>query len=168
MCPIAREKFMSTLYIRDGDSYREAAGHEVLDRAQAVIAKRYRTGTPCLDSPARTAEFLRIKLGGLDHEVFAMLALDSRHRLIEYIELFRGTIDGASVHPREVVKEALRLGAAAVLFAHPHPSGNSSPSQADEALTRRLSAALALVDIRVLDHFIIGETVTSFSELGLL
>jgi len=76
---------MSTLYIRDGENYREAEGHEVLDRAQAVIATRYRTGTPCLDSPARTAEFLRIKLGGLEYEVFAMLALDNRHRLIEYV-----------------------------------------------------------------------------------
>jgi DNA repair protein RadC len=84
------------------------------------------------------------------------------------VELFRGTIDGASVHPREVVKEALRLNAAAVVFAHPHPSGVSTPSQADEAITRRLAAALALVDIRVLDHFIVGETVTSFVECGLL
>jgi len=159
---------MSTLYVRDGDSYREAESREVLHQAQAVIAKRYRAGTPCLESPARTAEFLKLKLGALDYEVFAMLGLDSRHRLIEYVELFRGTIDGASVHPREVVKEALRLNCAAVIFAHPHPSGNSSPSQADELITRRLKEALALVDIRVLDHLIVGETVSSFAELGLL
>ena len=159
---------MSTPYVRDGDSYREAEGREVLHQAQAVIAKRYRAGTPCLESPARTAEFLKLKLGALDYEVFAMLGLDSRHRLIEYVELFRGTIDGASVHPREVVKEALRLNCAAVIFAHPHPSGNSSPSQADELITRRLKEALALVDIRVLDHLIVGETVSSFTELGLL
>jgi len=159
---------MSTLYVREGDSYREAESREVLHQAQAVIAKRYRAGTPCLESPARTAEFLKLKLGALDYEVFAMLGLDSRHRLIEYVELFRGTIDGASVHPREVVKEALRLNCAAVIFAHPHPSGNSSPSQADELITRRLKEALALVDIRVLDHLIVGETVSSFAELGLL
>jgi len=159
---------MSTLYVRDGDSYREAEGREVLHQAQAVIAKRYRAGTPCLESPARTAEFLKLKLGALDYEIFALLALDSRHRLIQYVELFRGTVDGASVHPREVVIELLRLGAAACILCHNHPSFNSSPSQADELIMRRLTEALALVDIRVLDHLIIGETVSSFADLGLL
>jgi len=94
--------------------------------------------------------------------------LDNRHRLVEYVELFRGTIDGASVHPREVVKEALARNAAALIFCHCHPSGQASPSQADELITRRLKDALALVDIRVLDHFIVGETITSFAESGLL
>ena len=86
---------MTTLYIRDGENYREAEGREVLDRAQAIISQRYRAGAPSLTSPERTAEFLKLKLGGLDHEVFGILALDSRHRLIQYVELFRGTIDGA-------------------------------------------------------------------------
>jgi DNA repair protein RadC len=98
-----------------------------------------------------------------------MLVLDNRHRLIEYVELFRGTVDGASVHPREVVKETLKRNGAAVIFAHNHPSGHAEPSQADELITRRLRDALALIDVRVLDHFIVGDDKTlSFAERGLL
>ena len=140
----------------------------MFDRARALISQRFRAGAPVLTAPSRTREFLRLKLGALDHEVFAALFLDNRHRLIEYVELFRGTIDGASVHPREVVKEALARNAAALIFCHCHPSGQASPSTADEQITRRLKEALALVDIRVLDHVIIGETITSFAESGLL
>jgi DNA repair protein RadC len=94
--------------------------------------------------------------------------LDSRHRLIQYVELFRGTIDGAAVYPREVVKEVLRLGAASVILAHGHPSGNSTPSRADEQITRRLRDCLSLIDVRVIDHLVVGESVSSFAELGLL
>ena len=159
---------MTTLYIRDGETYRIAAPHQILDRAKALISQRYRQGTPALESPRRTREFLQMRLGDLDHELFAMIALDNRHRVIEFVELFRGTIDGASVHPREVVKDLLRLNAAAVIFAHNHPSGIAEPSQADELITTRLREALALVDIRVLDHLIVGDTVVSFAERGLL
>jgi len=159
---------MTTLYVRDGDSFREADGKEVLDKAQALIAQRYRAGAPALTSPARTSQFLKLKLGALDYEVFGFLALTSRHTLIEYVELFRGTIDGASVYPREVVKEVIRLGAAAVILFHCHPSGNSSPSQADERITARLTSALSLIDVRVVDHLIVGETVSSMADRGLL
>jgi DNA repair protein RadC len=159
---------MTTLYVREGDQFREAAPQDVLDRAQALMAQRFRSGAPVLSAPNRTREFLRLKLGALEHEVFAVLFLDKRHRLIEYVELFRGTIDGASVHPREVVKEALARNAAALIFCHCHPSGQSSPSQADEQITMRLKSALDLVDIRVIDHIIVGETMTSFAEIGLL
>lgn len=159
---------MTTLYVRDGDNFREADGKEVLDRAQALIAQRYRAGAPTLSSPARTAEFLKLKLGALDYEVFGFLALDARNRLLQYVELFRGTIDGASVYPREVVKEALRLGAAGVILFHCHPSGNSTPSVADERITARLVSALGLLDIRVVDHLIVGETVSSMAEKGLI
>ena len=160
---------MTTLYVRDGGAFREARSEDVLARANALIAQRYRAGSPVMDSPGRTREFLRLKLGTRDYEVFAVLFLTSRHALIEYVELFRGTIDGASVHPREVAKECLARGAAAVIFAHCHPSGNASPSQADELITRRLVQSLALLDIRVLDHLIIGaDAVTSMAELGLL
>ena len=101
--------------------------------------------------------------------MFAALFLDNRHRVIRYEELFRGTIDGASVHPREVVKAALKLNAAALIFAHNHPSGVAEPSHADERLTRRLRDALGLVDIRVLDHVVIGDQqMVSFAERGLL
>ncbi len=159
---------MTTLYVREGDAFREADGNAVLDKARAIISQRYRAGAPALTSPKRTAEFLRIKLGALDYEVFGFLALDSRHRLIEYVELFRGTIDGASVHPREVVKTALQLNAAAVILVHNHPSAVSEPSHADERITVRLRDALALVDIRVVDHLIVGESVTSLAERGVL
>jgi DNA repair protein RadC len=159
---------MTTLYVREGDHYREADGNAVLDKARAIISQRYRAGAPAMTSPTRTAEFLKIKIGALDYEVFGMLALDSRHRLIEYVELFRGTVDGASVHPREVVKTALQLNAAAVILTHNHPSSISEPSRADEAITIRLRDALALVDIRVLDHLIVGQDVTSLAERGLL
>jgi DNA repair protein RadC len=105
----------------------------------------------------------------LDHELFGCLFLDNRHRVLEFSELFRGTIDGTSVYPREVVKEALKLNAAAVILAHNHPSGVAEPSQADERITRRLKAALELVDIRLLDHLIVGDGgTTSLAARGLL
>lgn len=122
-----------------------------------------------LTNPHATKEFVRMRLRDLPHEVFCCVYLDSRHRVIRFVELFRGTIDGASVHPREVVKEALAHNAAAVILAHNHPSGIAEPSQADELITQRLTQALAAVDIRVLDHLIIGDGVCeSFSERGLL
>ncbi len=108
-------------------------------------------------------------LGTLEHETFCVMLLDKRHRLIEYVELFRGTIDGASVHPREVVKLALAKNAAAILLAHPHPSGVAEPSQADELITQRLKEALSLIDVRVLDHLVIaGGDVISMAEKGLI
>jgi DNA repair protein RadC len=110
-----------------------------------------------------------MKLGTLEHETFAVLLLDARHRLIDYVELFRGTIDKASVYPREVVKLALERNAAALVLAHPHPSGAADPSQADELITRRLKDALALVDVRLLDHIIVaGGDAISFADRGLL
>ncbi len=122
-----------------------------------------------LSSPRQTRHYLTTRLRHHPHEVFAALFLDNRHRIITYEELFRGTIDGASVHPREVVKRALAHNAAAVIFAHNHPSGVSEPSEADRAITRRLKEALALVEIRVLDHFIIGDREAySFAEQGLM
>jgi DNA repair protein RadC len=122
-----------------------------------------------LENPAATRRFLTSRLRHLPHEVFACLFLDNRHRVIAFEELFRGTIDGASVHPREVVRRVLHFNAAAVILAHNHPSGVPEPSRADITLTRRLTDALALVDVRVLDHFIVGEDGgVSFAERGLL
>ena len=163
---------MSTiLYINDKSSatgLREASFEEILNAACHQMTLRVRRGTS-LSSPKATRDYLALKLGNLEHEVFSVLFLDKRHRLISYKEMFRGTIDGASVHPREVVKEALKQNAAAVILAHPHPSGVAEPSQADEFITQRLKDALALVDIRILDHIIVagGDTV-SFAERGLL
>lgn len=143
-------------------------------KACLEIGKRYlesraaARGRP-LTSPAETRAFLCARLRGYPFEVFACLFLDNRHRVIRYEELFRGTIDGASVHPREVVRRALGHNAAAVIFAHNHPSGAAEPSQADRAITRRLHEALALIDVRVLDHLVVGHgESTSFAERGLL
>lgn len=158
----------SSLLVRDAlGEYRQATADEVIT-ARSVLARRVRRGT-AFTSPQLSHDYLRVKLGVLEHEVFVVVLLDTRHRLIETLELFRGTIDSTSVYPREVVKEALARNASAVILAHNHPSGTAEPSQADEAITRRLREALALVDIRVLDHLIVaGQDVASFAERGLL
>ncbi|WPL16216.1 DNA repair protein RadC [Thiorhodovibrio winogradskyi] len=122
-----------------------------------------------ITSPEVTRRYLKMRLRGYPYEVFAGLFLDNRHRVIQYQELFRGTIDGASVHPREVIRAAMLCNAAAVIFAHNHPSGVAEPSQADIHITERLRQALDYIDVRVLDHIIIGEgDGTSFAERGLL
>jgi len=122
-----------------------------------------------LTSPEATRAYLSNQLRNYPYEVFACLFLDNQHHILEFEELFRGTIDGASVYPREVVKKALDHNAAAVIFAHNHPSGISEPSQADKLITNKLKQALDLLDIRVLDHFIIGDGMPySFAEHGLL
>lgn len=124
---------------------------------------------PALRSPADSTAYLESRLRHLAHEVFACLFLDTRHRVLGYEELFRGTIDGTSVYPREVVRACLRHQASAVIFAHNHPSGIAEPSTADLDITRRLTEALALIDIRVLDHIVVGhgETV-SMASRGLI
>ena len=122
-----------------------------------------------ISSPEDTRQFLKGKLRHRPYEVFAALFLDNRHQVIKFEELFRGTIDGASVYPREVVKKALEYNAAAMIVAHNHPSGIAEPSQADEHITHRLKKALDLVDIRLLDHLIIGDgDITSLAERGIL
>jgi len=139
-----------------------------LELARRHYAEAMQQG-PALANPRATREFLRTRLRDLDHEVFCCLFLDNRHRVITFDEVFRGTIDGASVHPREVVKLALARNAAAVILAHNHPSGIAEPSQADELITTRLREALALVDIRVLDHIVVGDgACVSFAERGLI
>lgn len=122
-----------------------------------------------LTNPQDTRNYLLSELSGRQHEVFACLFLDNKHRIIKYEELFYGTIDGASVYPREVVKRALQHNAAALIFAHNHPSGIAEPSQADIVITQKLKQALSLVDVRVLDHFVVGDgTGVSLNERGLM
>ncbi|MCY1281004.1 hypothetical protein D9M70_298020 [compost metagenome] len=161
--------FDSCLLIRDDQGrYLPATSDQILMAARQVIDQRTRRGA-AFSNPDQVKEFLTAKLAGFEHEVFAVLFLDNQHRLIEYVEMFRGTIDSASVYPREVVKEALRLNSAAVILAHNHPSGNPEPSEADKALTRRLRDALGLVDVRTLDHVIVaGTKAASFAEHGLI
>ncbi|KOR29145.1 hypothetical protein TI04_09340 [Achromatium sp. WMS2] len=140
----------------------------VLEMSSRYLRATMERGDP-LSSPTATRHYLKTRLYNYPHEVFACLFLDTRHRVIEYEELFRGTIDGASVHAREVVRRALHHNAAAVIFAHNHPSGATDPSESDTRLTMRLQAALALIDVRVLDHFIIGDgDPRSLAEMGLL
>jgi DNA repair protein RadC len=137
--------------------------------AIACLERHYRVAQDALTSPDATRDYLKLRLYGLTYEVFAVLFLDNRHRVLRYEELFRGTIDSAYVHPREVVRKVIETGAAAVIFAHNHPSGSSEPSQADLKLTRTLQDALALIEVRVLDHIIVGEgTGLSFAERGWL
>jgi DNA repair protein RadC len=157
------------LYTTDNNgAYGEATSDEILAAARETLSHRIRRGTR-LESVKATRDYVSIRLGSRDHEVFTVLFLDNRHRLIETCEMFRGTIDGASVHPREVVKEALKHNAAAVILAHNHPSGVAEPSQADELITHRLKDALGLVDIRIVDHLIVaGGDVISFAEWGLI
>ncbi len=157
-----------TLFHFNGSHYTEATPDEILEAARQVMARRFRRGKS-LESPRATHQYLLHTFADREHEVFTVLFLDNRHRPIAAEEMFRGTIDGASVHPREVVKQALQHNAAAVILAHNHPSGVAEPSQADQFITRRLREALALVDIRVLDHVIVaGAEVLSFAERGFL
>jgi DNA repair protein RadC len=136
--------------------------------ALSLLANRHRAGV-LLSSPDETRSYLRLRLAERKNEVFGCVFLDNRHRVIEVTELFQGTIDGASVHPRVVVQHALACNAAATLLFHNHPSGVAEPSHADEAITRRVKDALSLIDVRVLDHFVVtaGESV-SFAENGLI
>lgn len=139
-----------------------------LELARRHYQERMQSGC-VLANPKATRDFLQIRLRDLTHEVFCCVYLDNRNRVIGFEELFRGTLDGASVHPREVVKHALARNAAAVILAHNHPSGVAEPSQADEIITHRLKEALGLVDIRVLDHIVVGDgSCESFAERGLL
>ena len=140
----------------------------IIAQAMSILESRLRTKTTAFTSPDQSKQFVRCKLQPLEHEVFSVLFLDNQNYLIEYTEMFRGTIDSASVYPREVAKAALELNAAAVIFAHNHPSGISVPSSADINITRKLKSALELFDIRVLDHIIIGDTTYSFAESGLI
>ena len=148
--------------------FRQATLEEIMAGARQTLSNRVRKGT-ALTSPQLTRDFLTLKLGSLEHEVFAVILLDGRHRVIEYVELFRGTINGASVHPRGGRKAGACQERGSPGAGAPTPSGVAEPSQADELLTRRLREALALVDIRVLDHIIVaGGAAVSFAELGLL
>jgi DNA repair protein RadC len=143
-------------------------GDRIILRALRILEERIRSGA-ALTSPAAVREYLRLLLFGREHEVFVCIWLDAQHRVLASEELFRGTLTQTSVYPREVVKAGLRQNAAAVIFAHNHPSGVAQPSQSDELLTRNLRDALALVDVKVLDHFIVaGAHAISFAEGGLL
>lgn len=143
-----------------------------LDVARELLLRdlkaQMRSG-PIMDSPQTLRDWLRLYCAGLEHEVFLVLYLSANHALIETVQLFRGTLTQTSVYPREVVKGALERNAAAIVVAHNHPSGQAEPSRADEFLTQSLKSALNLVDVRVIDHFVVaGDQATSMAERGLL
>lgn len=155
----------------DADRYtavRELTGREILDQAEHIISKLFMRGQ-MMNSPSAVRRYLKIAMAPLKQEVFACIFLDARHHIIEFEKLFYGTIDGASVYPREIARRCLAYNAAAVILAHNHPSGLPEPSSADRRITERVVQALALLDVRVLDHIVVGaESTTSFAERGLL
>ena len=159
----------SALLVRDvAGQYRPAEADEVLLAAQQLLAAQVR-GSDLMDSPAVVKDFLRARLGHLPHEVFAVVHLDAQNRVLDYVEMFRGTVSQTSVCPREVVRDALLRNSSALVLVHNHPSGEARPSRADEHLTQTIKQATALVDVRVLDHFIVaGELVCSMAEIGLV
>jgi len=157
----------AVLYVQDRrHRYRQATDDQIVEAARQLIDKRMQRGASFRD-PSVARAYFRDKLAGMEREVFAAAFLDSRHQLIEFAELFHGTIDGAEVHPREVVRQAIRCNAAAAIVAHNHPSGSVEPSAADRVVTARLKQALSLVDVRLLDHIIVGGSQTlAMAERG--
>lgn len=141
----------------------------IINEALAIIDNRYFQRGEAIVTPRDTSAYLKLKLAAYPYEVFACLFLDNRHRVLAFEELFRGTLDGTSVHPREVVRASLRHNAAAVILAHNHPSGVAEPSAADRNITRQLRGALGLIGVRVLDHLVIGAgEPTSMAARGLI
>jgi len=159
----------SSGFEREHEGVRDAVSDDaVIEAALRILAARVACSS-ALSSPRVTREYLTVRFAGLEHEVFTCVYLDNRHRVIACEDLFHGTIDGASIHPREVVKSVLKHNAAAVILAHNHPSGVGEPSQQDQHITRRLIQALALVDVRVLDHLIVaGGDTESMAARGML
>jgi len=161
-------RYTSGLSARFDGAYVEVNDEQVISAALRILAERLVRSSALLD-PRTTRQYVALRFAGVEHEVFTCIFLDSRARVIACEELFRGTIDGANVHPREVVKRALAHNCSSVILAHNHPSGVAEPSQADELITRRLKATLDLVDIRLLDHLVIGgNVIESMAERGLL
>jgi DNA repair protein RadC len=159
----------TTMFTRFGTDYRPATDAEILEAAAFLAARKMETARVSLSAPADAQTFLVGQLRHCEEEHFCVIFLDSRHGVIAFEKMFRGTIDGSAVHPREVVKAVLAKNAAAVILAHNHPSGVAEPSVADEQITQHLVDALGLIEVRVLDHIIVGsERCLSFAERGLL
>ncbi len=154
--------------IREADGkYRAATENEIIETALSIINARFTKGT-LISAPKDAHEFLKLELAHVEHELFAVMWLDNRHRVIAFETLFRGTIDSASVYPREIVKAALGHNAAACILCHNHPSGIAEPSESDKQITRKVTAALNLIEVRTIDHVLVAETIYSFAEHGLI
>jgi DNA repair protein RadC len=163
-----RQSQFHGLYVRDAVGQYQVADLDTVKAAAFALSEQSLAHGVELSNKKIAEDALKLRLGFKRYEVFVAVFLDTRHRIIECVELFRGTLDGASVYPREVAFQALQFNASAVIFAHNHPSGASTPSQADKDITQQLREALALFKITVLDHFVIGSTVFSFAEHGLI
>lgn len=160
----------TTLYVKDLEGRYVVASDEMIFTAtRAAVERKYPVNTE-MTEPRIAADYFKNKLNGFEHEVFSIIFLNAQHKLIAYREMFQGTLTYASVYPREVVKAAISYSAVAVILAHNHPSsGQPEPSQADKAITKRLKEALDLIDVRVLDHIIVGgNTTKSMAEMGLV
>ncbi len=156
------------LFVRDSRKYRPASYQELVAAARKALAQEFVAGCS-LDQPALVKDYLRCAFADREYESFVLILLDAHNRLLACLEMFRGSATGAAVHPREIVKKALKYNAVAVVVAHNHPSGVAEPSPADELVTRRLKEALALVEIRLIDHLVVGgDDVVSFLERGLM
>jgi len=140
---------------------------QILEKASEIIATKFLTSDMFTEVKA-TKDYLTFKLARYEREVFSVMLLNTQHQLIEYRELFFGSVDSATIHSREVVKAVLEVNASAVIFAHNHPSGIAEPSEADKRITIKLKDALGLIDVRVLDHVVVGKTAVSFAERGLI
>ncbi|MCZ2134632.1 MAG: DNA repair protein RadC [Burkholderiales bacterium] len=156
----SHERYSSTDYLSDA---------ELIDAAIAAVERRWKQHGESINGTSMAADLFKLRLSAYPYEVFAALFLDTRHRMIAFEELFRGTIDGCSVHPREIVRRCILLNAAALIIGHVHPSGVPDPSAADRAITHRIKDALALIDVRLLDHIVVGAGApVSFALRGLL
>jgi DNA repair protein RadC len=158
---------MNTIKNEEAPAYG-AEDEAILKQAKNILLKRMKKRGIAMTDPGIVKDYLTLQLQELEHEQFHVLFLDNQHRLIACEMMFKGTIDGASVYPREVMKRALHWNAAALILAHNHPSGLPDPSQADITITGKLKDAMALIDVRILDHFIVGDVVSAFSERGLI
>lgn len=158
---------MNTIKNEDAPAYG-AADEAIIKQAKAILLKRMKKRGISMTDPSVVKDYLILHLQELEHEQFHVLFLDNQHRLIACEMMFKGTIDAASVYPREIVKRSMHWNAAALILAHNHPSGTPDPSQADIAITKKIKEAMALIDVRVLDHFIVGDEVSAFSERGLI
>ena len=157
------------MQLRDVASEQVLSDDDVIRVALSILEHRFGLKRSTLNSPQAVRDYLRLSISDKEHEVFCIAYLDVQNRVIAFEEMFRGTLTQTSVYPREVVKRSLHHNCAAVIFAHNHPSGVAEPSRSDEALTQALKQALALVDVKVLDHFVIGAgAAMSFAERGLL
>lgn len=157
-----------SLFIKDGADFHEASHSTVLHCARHLTREQFRPGAPVLKDPHALHDFVLLQLGSREREIFALVLLDVHDRLVDYVEIFEGSLDGSPIYPREVVKCVVARQAYSVVLVHNHPSGCIAPSMADKAVTQRLQNALALIEVRVKDHLIVGETVTSMKRMGLL